>query len=294
MGLLSWGRDVWYGPAQGSVPSALPDDNRHDWVFSGVVTVTDVQEALELAEGIFKSEAATHAPPGATVVVRSHSGTGNTRYGVKVSDLAGAEWENVTFEVGFASEIENPPDEWNRYQWHDTMRLSLNEYEAALMSSPNRDEMMGTRVGESTSERAHAAALKALLSGVRRRTPPARRKQAAAGSAPAVLGGLWLWAMLAAEPPLAVWLFSAVLTVLVGASLFRLLAPPIPQGSLGPHHPGANGRLMVDLTPREKMLATRASGHRDAKVVAVTVAGTLLAGVLTAYFTGLWTPGAGS
>ncbi|MDQ8040503.1 hypothetical protein RDI86_01395 [Cellulosimicrobium sp. XJ-DQ-B-000] len=264
MGLLSQALGAWYGPSHARNELVIPGSGDvHVRVFSGVVTVTDVQEALEMAERVFRFEAATYAPPGSAVVVRGHSGTGGFREGVKVADLAGAEWHSARFEVGFATENGNPHDEWGRYQWHEAVRFDINGYESSLTASVKPTEVAAA-APDSTSLRAHQAALTTLLAGRRRRTPPVRRRQVWAAAAPALIVASWLWAMLATAPPFAFWLFAGVLALFACGSLYRLFGPKRPAGTLGPT-PETNGRLMVDLTPRDKVLAERANRRADFK-----------------------------
>lgn len=280
----------WYGPDTSESLDAASMGVRTTFLHSGIISVTDAQEAIALACAIFVDNSRS-AAPGSTVVVRSSSGAGTIRYGAEATDLAAAEWESISFDVGFASEVTASPDEWNKWHFRDSLSLGFSVHGASLSSAE-----MGTPTGlpgggELIAPRAHEAALKALEGGLKRRTPPIRRAQIRAAVFPLLVLALWLWAMLTWAPPLAVWLFTAALAGFVARASFTAVVIP-------PRHPvmglqEAFGVSLIDLTPRAEVLARRASGHRDAKVVAVTVTATLAAAVITAYFTGLWTPGAG-
>ncbi|QUC01207.1 hypothetical protein [Cellulosimicrobium cellulans] len=281
----------WYGPDAYEAQDAAMMGTRRTVLNSGVISVTDVQEAINLAAGVYSAETQI-APTGSEIVIRSNSSTGTTRYGANAADLAAAEWDNTGFEIGFATPVRGASNAWNSYTFHDVLTLSFSTSGVSVMSARPTGLPGSTTAPEALSPRAHDAALKALLAGLERRTPPIRKAQMRALILPAAMVALWLWAMLVWQPPLPVWLFTGALTALAAHAAFKGVdIPSIARIDRIGEQPW--GTPLVDLTPRAEVLARRASGHRDAKVAAVTVATTLAAAVITAYFTGLWTPGAG-
>ncbi|WP_264032161.1 hypothetical protein [Cellulosimicrobium sp. SH8] len=289
MGMIASIRRLWYGPDTSQNIDLMMGSARQDWIHSGVVSVTDVQESLTLASSAFKG-GLHHAPPGSVVVVRSYSGTGTIRHDPVAADISAAEWESVGFTVGFATEAELARDEWNRYQFSHSVTLSISPTDVNVNSHVTHDASASVPPADQVVREAHDAAVKGLSAGLKRRTPPVRWAQLRSIVMPLVILALWLWAMLTSVPVLPVWLFSGAITVYVAYATLRSVS--VPKAMAGGSTSWVYGAPLVDLTPRSEMLARRASGHRDAKVVAVSVAATLVAAVLTAYFTGLWTPGA--
>ncbi|WP_175008133.1 hypothetical protein [Cellulosimicrobium sp. TH-20] len=289
MGMIASLRRLWYGPDTSQNIDLMMGNSRQDWIHSGVISVTDVQESLTLAVSAFKA-GLRHAPPGSAVVVRSYSGTGTIRHDPAAADLSAAEWESVGFTVGFATEAESARDDWNRYQFSHSISFGINTADVNINSQVNHDSSASVPQADQVVREAHDAALKGLSAGLKRRTPPVRRAQLRSIIMPLLILALWLWAMLTWSPALPVWLFSAAIALYVAYATLRSVA--VPKAIAGGPGSWVYGAPLVDLTPRAEMLARRASGHRDAKVVAVSVAATLVAAVLTAYFTGLWTPGA--
>lgn len=105
----------------------------------------------------------------------------------------------------------------------------------------------------------------------------------AAGALLAALGASAAWA-LRGDPVIA----AVALLAVLGFSLE--ISPRLTKALAGTVASIRHGVVSIDATPLEKVRADRRQRRTNWRVATLSVAGTLVAGALTAWLTGLWTP----
>lgn len=256
-------RDAWYGPR--TIPFLeITQMERRDILRSGVVTVTDVAEAVALAESRFES-ALTPAMKdrGLTVARQAHGRSGTLYVDVDFATLPASEWSGLSATVGYAT-VNLDGDISSRLSFEETIGVYFSPTSAQVYSSTGT-----TGPGITTLARpdqhvaaadAHSAMLAALAGAIERRTPPVRLRQVRAVAPAIVVLAAWAWAMFVAKPPLALWVFTGMVAAAVAYAGYRF-------SRLDPNASDEikYGVVRVDLTPREKVLADRANRRADLK-----------------------------
>jgi hypothetical protein len=147
-----------------------------------------------------------------------------------------------------------------------------------MISELNTNAAAAERVAERIAE---------VITASRRRIPSWKWIQIARVVGGALLAVLGLWAAVTLRSTPAV----ALVAVAAVAAFGLEVSPRLMKLADGKPAGAAKGVVSVDATLLEKVRTDRRQRHTNWRVSSVSVAATLVAAVLTAWFTGIWAPG---